>query len=403
MLPPEFIQPNYENGSIANVPATIAQWLDIPFAGLPPLANELYQSVAGDVQHVIVFVVDALGWNILNEIGTTLAAWNSAEIRAPITSVFPSTTVNALSSIHTGTPPAQHGLVGLQLFFPDFATMGQMIDLAPVFRSYPNALQLAGLDTDNFLATESVGAKFAAQGVQTHLFKNRLIVDTGLSKILGSANATEHGAVSVADMFVQVRALLAKKRSQKLYINCYWDTIDTLSHFYGPLSASVFAEVRTLFFQLQTLLLDQLPHDGKTIVAVLSDHGQSFRPKSQHIYLRDHPKLHDMLLMRPAGDPTSAYLYAKQGQVENIIDYTNTTLGDKVIALKSADALEMGLLGAPPYACQTLERLGDVIVLTKNGALFGGICEERKLNWFKGAHGSLTSAEMHASWLVWKV
>lgn len=403
MLPPEFITPNYENGTIANVPATIARWLDIPFKGLPALSDELWQPVSDDVRRVIIFVIDALGWNILNEIGATLPAWDSAAIRSPITSVFPSTTVNALSSLHTGTPPAQHGLVGLRLFFPDFGTIAQMINLSPAFRHYSDALQEAGLDTTNFLATESVGSIFATHNVETHLFKNRTIVNTGLSKILGSEDAEEHGAVSVADMFVKIRALLAKKRSKKLYINCYWDTIDTLSHLRGPFSDSVFAEVKTLFFEFQTHLLEKLPQDGKTVVAIVSDHGHDFRPKSQHVYLKDHPKLYDMLLMRPAGDPTVPFLYAKQGQVQNVVDYVNEQFGDQGFALRSADALELGLLGSPPYAPHTLERLGDVMILMRNGALFGGIGDEKKLNRYRGAHGSLAPAEMQASWLVWKV
>ncbi len=402
MLPPEFVIPNYENGCIANVPATIANWLGIPCTGLPALSAEMWQPVTGDVQHVIVFVIDALGWNILNQIGETLPAWETAAIRTPITSVFPSTTVNALSSIHTGTPPAQHGLVGLRLFFPEFATMGQMINLSPVFSKFPDALRNAGLDTENFLATESAAAKFATHGIKTHLFKNHQIVKTGLSEILGSLDAKEHGAVSVADMFVQVRALLAKQQSKKLYINCYWDTIDTLSHIKGPLSDAVFAEVHTLFYQLQTLLLEHLPKNGNTVVAVMSDHGQSFRPKSRHIYLQDHPTLQNMLLMRPAGDPAAVYLYAKQGQVQNVIDYINTNLADKAYALSSQEALKIGLLGAPPYAPHTQDRLGDVIVLMREGALFGSPSEKKKLNFFRGAHGSLTSEEMLASWLVWR-
>lgn len=403
MLPPEFITPNYTDGSIANVPATIAKWLDIPFEGLPPLADEMWKSADGDINHVIIFVIDALGWSILQEIGETLPAWGSATIRSPITSVFPSTTVNALSSIHTGTPPAQHGLVGLRLFFPEFGTIGQMINLSPSFISYPTALEQAGLDTENFLATESVGSKFAEYGVETHLFKNREIVNSGLSKILGSADAEEHGAISVADMFVKITDLVKKQPYKKLYINCYWDTIDTLSHRRGPQSDSVFAEVQTLFFQLQTQLLAQLPADGKTVVAVMSDHGQSYRPTSHHVYLRDHPQLEKMLLMRPASDPTVPFLYAKQGQVQNVIDYINSELHERAFALESADALQLGLLGSPPYAPQTIDRLGDVVVLMKEGALFGGIGDERKLNRFRGSHGSLTRAEMEASWLVWKV
>ena len=45
--PDEFLPPDYSGGSIANVPATVAALLDVPFVGLPPLRNELWQSLAG--------------------------------------------------------------------------------------------------------------------------------------------------------------------------------------------------------------------------------------------------------------------------------------------------------------------------------------------------------------------
>jgi predicted AlkP superfamily pyrophosphatase or phosphodiesterase len=42
-----------------------------------------------------------------------------------LTSIFPSTTVAALSSFWTGAAPAQHGMMGLNIFFPQMAAAGR--------------------------------------------------------------------------------------------------------------------------------------------------------------------------------------------------------------------------------------------------------------------------------------
>ncbi len=63
-LPDEFILPDYNGRSIANIPATIANLLDANFDGLPPLYDELWQPMGKDVKRVVVILLDAMGWNL---------------------------------------------------------------------------------------------------------------------------------------------------------------------------------------------------------------------------------------------------------------------------------------------------------------------------------------------------
>lgn len=69
--------------------------------------------VAGAAQ-VVLLVLDGLGWEQLQErpaLAPTLAAMEGG----PITSVAPSTTATALTSIATGRPPAEHGILGYRI------------------------------------------------------------------------------------------------------------------------------------------------------------------------------------------------------------------------------------------------------------------------------------------------
>jgi predicted AlkP superfamily pyrophosphatase or phosphodiesterase len=64
-----------------------------------------------DADSVVLLVLDGLGWSAIEEHRAslpTLAAMDGG----PITTVVPSTTATALTSIATGLAPAQHGIRG---------------------------------------------------------------------------------------------------------------------------------------------------------------------------------------------------------------------------------------------------------------------------------------------------
>lgn len=126
-LPEEFVPPDYTSSTIGNVPATVAALLGVPFTGLRPLPPALWQPL-GQVRRVVLLIIDAFGWNLLQKERHHLPELvNRAAIRGQITSVFPSTTVAALSSFWTGLGPAQHGMVGLNLFMPQYAVTMQTL------------------------------------------------------------------------------------------------------------------------------------------------------------------------------------------------------------------------------------------------------------------------------------
>ncbi len=114
---PEPVLPDYEGACISNlVPALLACTgpggipADAP-AWLPPI-------VAGAPQ-VVLLVIDGLGWEQVREraaLTPTLSA--AAGIDQPATSVVPTTTAAALTSIGTGRPPSVHGLLGYRLAVP---------------------------------------------------------------------------------------------------------------------------------------------------------------------------------------------------------------------------------------------------------------------------------------------
>jgi predicted AlkP superfamily pyrophosphatase or phosphodiesterase len=71
------------------------------------------EPVAGADQ-VVLLVLDGLGWDQLQD-RRHLAPTLSSMLGGPITSVSPSTTATALTSIATGLTPGVHGVMGYRV------------------------------------------------------------------------------------------------------------------------------------------------------------------------------------------------------------------------------------------------------------------------------------------------
>jgi len=402
-LPDSFVPPNYSGRSLANIPATVASLLDAPFQGLPPLQKELWSPLVGQAKRVIVLLLDSLGWEIYQREREKLE-WltSAAAVEAKITTVFPSTTVAALSSMWTGYAPAQHGMLGLRLFFPDFGLLAQMIGFGPTFAKFPGSMIDAGLDPLEFLAVPGFGEQLSAAGVSSHSFKGNPIVHSALSIMHDRGVTQQHGYHSVTDMFVQLRQLLESTAGSRLYANVYWPAIDTICHFRSPDHPAVGAEVVSTLNLLKSEVLDRLSPAARrdTVIIITGDHGHVNTPANMAIPVQEHPILDEMLLMRPAGEPRTAYLFARQGCAQAVIDYLNSTLSDALVAFSTGEALSSGLLGPAPHAPDIARRIGDVVVAMHDGYTLLSRKEAAESDRFIGLHGGMTAAEMEIPWIA---
>ncbi|MCP4416436.1 MAG: alkaline phosphatase family protein [Chloroflexi bacterium] len=405
-VPTEFTLPDYGGGSIANVPATVAKMLGVPFAGLPALPDDLWRPLGDSVKRVVLLTLDGFGWNLFRARQDLLTAvTQKATISNQLTSIFPSTTVAALSSLWTGAAPAQHGMIGLTMFFPEYAVSAGMLDFSPLFFKAKDALVEAGMAPNQFLQRPGVGEQLAAGAVPTYAFKGAEIVNSALSKMHGRGVTDSFGVYSFADLLVQMREFLDEQAGERLFINAYWPSIDTLSHYHTWQGTAVSAELRAIFFQLQTEFFESLTDAARkdTAFFIVADHGQVSTPVSQHIFLSDHPQLEKMLFMRPTGEPRVLYLYTKHGCQTAVAEYINTKLGHAMTAVLAQDALQAGLFAPDDFADNIIERLGDVVVIMRDGYSMFSEAERAKAHKMIGRHGGMTHAEMQVPWLGFRL
>ena len=403
-LPEEFTAPDYDGGSLANVPATIGQLLGAAVGGLPPLRDPLWKPLAG-ARRVVLLLVDSLGWGIFQREQEAFGNLLTSAVQGKITSVFPSTTVAALSSLWTGYAPAQHGLVGLRMFFPEEAILGQMLKFSANFGGRPGLLEEAGTDPERFLATPGVGQQLANQGMPTYTLKGSEILSSPLSTMLDRGVARKTGILSSADLFVQLRQLLEETAGQPAYIHAYWPKVDTICHVHGPAHPSVGAELRALTSQLQEELLDRLSSAARkdTVLFITGDHGQIETPAEMAFNLDEHPHFKELLLMRPAGEARTPYLYLRQGCVETAQAYLEEHWSEAMVAMRPAQALTSGLLGPRPHAPEVARRLGDLLLTMRKGHTFLTGRESAMARHMRGRHGGMTATEMEMPWLGFRL
>ncbi len=396
----DVVWPRYDGYSIANLPATFAALLgaQLPAPALPPLPDELWRDVARDVRRVVFVVVDALGYRRFRQAldADAHSMWRPLVERGrffPLTSVFPSTTVAALSSLWTGLAPAQHGYLGTRLFLREFGAVAEMISLKLVVKGRPGQLLDMGLAPDKMLPAPNLAEVLKPACVAVHDVINYQLVKSGLTRALHRGVDKLTPCVAAADMWVTLRRLLNEAGDAPMYVYAYHAPVDGIAHLFGPTDEKLEAELRAFGHAMQTEFLDRLSPQAKrgTLLVIGADHGQVFTPKSSEIPL--HQKtVWDELVMMPTSEARAAYAHVRGGRMRAFRDGLARDLSGKLMAVDTREALDAGLWGPGPLHPETRSRLGDMLLLaTGDGYLADPVGEMPD---FRGLHGGLTPDEM---------
>ncbi len=393
-----FIYPAYSGQSILNLPSSVCNLLGVPAFGAPALREEILSKLGGPYQRAIFLLVDSLALHRLQAWmkEPEFSVWNQlaeSGFLAPLTSVSPSTTSAALTSLWTGRAPAEHGVVGYEVWLKEYGMVANMIAHAPFsFNKQAGSLAHAGFLPEEFLGLPTLGAHLAAHGVKPYALQHYSILGSGLSTMF-FPGVTRVGYLSPSDLWISLRKLMENQSDTKAFYWAYWADVDTLSHKYGPADERVRSEFAAFSQAFKTQFLDRLTPDLRkgTLFLLAADHGAVTTEKDPHYHLVNHPNLTRRLHMQPTGENRLVYLFIKPGQTEAVREYIETTWPNQFAILDSAFAAEAGLFGSGPASPRLAERLGDLVVAAKGNAYWWWANRENPLI---GRHGGLTAEEM---------
>ena len=114
--------PNYKNGSIVNLMATLERELGgrPRYAPLKDFNTEIFSE-----KNIVLMVIDALGFEFLKKQGR--GSFLEKNLKLKITSLFPSTTATGVTAFLTGVPAQQHGLTGWFLYLKELGLVSRIL------------------------------------------------------------------------------------------------------------------------------------------------------------------------------------------------------------------------------------------------------------------------------------
>jgi arylsulfatase A-like enzyme len=391
----ELIFPNYDGYSILNLPASLCHWLGAaPLPGAPLLAPEILAHVGEGYRQVVFVLVDALALHRLQRwmTGTIWETLAAEGLLAPLTSVTPSTTSAALTSLWTGHSPAQHGVTGYEMWLKEYGIVANTILHAPIsYEGDVGSLVKAGFEPERFLSQATLGMHLADHGVQVQSFQHTSITSSGLSRMFFQ-KVTMRSFSTPADLWINLRQQVEKSGGRFL-ASAYWGMVDGLSHRYGPDDERTEAEFIQFSQAFERLFVQRLSPAARrdTLVVLSADHGQIATHPDSHYDLRYHPGLARRLHILPTGEHRLAYLYVKPGQVEAVREYIESTWPNQFYILDAPYAVEAGLFGPGKPHPSLLDRVGDLILVARGRAYLWWADKDDQL---MGRHGGLHPQEM---------
>jgi hypothetical protein len=399
-LPPgEFAMPHYHGLGLANLPATIAALLGARLRGAcPPLQRDLWADWQSGIQRVILVVIDALGYRQLRAAMAAdeeLVFHRLAEAgrMVPLTSTFPSTTNTVLTTLWTGRSPAAHGVLAYELYLRELGVAASALFFWPVHHRQRDELGEWGVEAEEFVPVPGLAEILAAQGITTRSLVSKAYANSLLSRIHRRGVEQVTGFVAGGDMWLGIQRTIAEHADEKLLLVAYWDTIDGITHQYGPDDDAWTIELRGLSWMMEQGLLSRLTPEQRegTLLLVTADHGGVSTSREAGVPLDDHPALRDALALPPLGESRTPFWYTRGGALGEVRSYLDERLGSSFATLTREQALESGLLGPGPMYAETPHRLGDLISLARGSSYLATSNKALKM---RGRHGGLSQDEM---------
>jgi hypothetical protein len=323
--------------------------------------------IVSEAKQVVLLVLDGLGWEQLQdhrEFAPTISGLSGG----PITTVAPTTTATALSSIATGLTPGEHGLVGYRMVLG-----GEVV----------NVLRWAagGKDRSRSQPPAEVQRYPAFLGEQVPIVSPYELGYTAFSAahLRGGKPVGYRASSSLA---VEVGRQL---RAGERFVYAYYGEIDKIAHERG-FGDFYDAELHRSD-QLVADVLDSLPPGAALLVT--ADHGQV------HVGDRIVEPSEGLLSLvtLQSGEGRFRWFHARPGALDDLYGAANEEFGATGWVFTRDEMIDAGWFGpdvAPPVA----QRFGDVAVLAREPVSYHDPDDSGPFE-LVCRHGSMTSAEVY--------
>ncbi len=405
-----FVYPQYDQSCISAIPNIILNLFEARKEKKLP-ENINYPK---GINKVVLLVIDGFGFkqfiNHLKENRFLSNLTNQGEVYS-LTSVFPSQTTNALTTLNTGLTPQEHGLFEYFIYLKDigivnalqFERLGSKLRDKLIDKRFDPSILL--------LHDKNIHNTLKQKGVSTYSHVNASNAFNVLSKLLFNESKIIP-SIKPSDTFVRLRKNIEENSGNSAYFFVHIDTLDTIAHEYGPDSYEYSAELSSITHLLNRELVQKLDTKTakETLLLLTADHGGLNIDPKKTIYLNCLPKAilnlqvnKNRKTIMPIGGPRELFLHIKEKKLVETKEWLVQKIGNKAQIIETKQAAEKGLFGVGIPDREVIDRTGNLMILPyRNETVWYENSESNRIS-FLGQHGGLHEEEMRVPFAVTKL
>ncbi|MBP2706582.1 alkaline phosphatase family protein [Microbispora sp. RL4-1S] len=356
--------PAYGTASLAELPGSLLAALGLPGTGTLGLEP---------VRKVCLFLVDGLGAELLAA-HPEAAPFLSSRPRRTLTAGFPSSTPTSLATLGTGSPPGEHGMVGIQMAVPG---EGRLLNCLRWTAPGP------AVDPETWQPAPTVFQRLAALGADPVYVAPAMFDGTGLTRAV-YRGVRYRAAETPAERVEAVR----RSMRESAYVTVYYGDVDRMGHLKGWGSPEWLDQV-AVADRMAERIAEALPPGSALYVT--ADHGMI--NVGDRVDVDHRPDLREGVLMI-GGDARARHLYTRPGAAPDVAAVWREALAGRAWVVTREEAAGAGWFG-PRVRPEWLARIGDVMAVPYGDCAIVASETEPVEASLVGNHGSLTPAEQN--------
>ncbi|CAN5398225.1 alkaline phosphatase family protein [soil metagenome] len=400
----QIVRPNYGQGCFSDLPGATQAFLT--GQPLPPAFAALDPRLVQQYDAVILVLADGFGWRFFERFANRdpfLRRFGEQGAVLRWTAQFPSTTTAHVSCINTGLTPGQSGLFEWQFYEPQLDAV-----IVPLMFSFAGdkareTLKSTGIKPADLYPAQTFYQTLGQQGIASYVYQHRDYAHSSYTNWLGRG-AQIVPYLTWPEALLNVRQQVTQASKPAFYY-LYFDKIDSISHYYGPDSAQMEAEIETFLFCMERAFMQPMLRQAKNVLLMLTaDHGQANVDPATTLYLNRDPRFKRLErylrtdgngeLLAPGGSARDIFLYIKDADLDEAKQFLGERLEDKANVYKTQDLIDQGYFGPRPVAQKFLDRVGNLLILPNPGETVWWYEKGKFEQNFYGHHGGLTADEM---------
>lgn len=372
------ISPDYKQGSIVNLMSSILYGFNSR-SNYRQLDAKLTKEIR-ESGNVILLVLDGLGVDSVKRLGKD--SFLRKHFVREITTVFPATTVSAITTFLSGLPPQQSGLMAWHTYFknPDDVCL-------PLLMITREGGKVAA-SKKKLLFPDNVFDKLDAK---THVVSPKKIYKTTFNKYLcGRSHAWKYN--TFGGLTNKVAKIVKTRARKRQYIYAYWPGFDDFSHYYGKEHAKSRQQLRFIDEGLQKFA--KRIKNTNTLLLITADHGLITSSRRRTFFINKYPLLMQCLSQYLSGEPRALFCHVLPHKRQQFENYVKRHLGKYCTLHKSKELFEKNFFGLGKPHPELKERIADYILLLKENYVFRDSVDGHEPTFLRGHHGGVSREEM---------